>query len=203
MRRSIYLAIALALAGTSTLAAAGEGFAAGTTTLYAGPDASYPPIDTVPAGARLFVEGCTDGYAWCDVIAGEDRGWIAGDFIQYDYNNQTVFLSGYGAAIGIPIVTFAIADYWGHYYRNRPFFAQREHWFGRPLPQRPPPVFRGVPHDYVRGPVREAPGHPFAHAPVLQGPPVHHDVPVFRGMAPHAEPHREAPHEEHREEHGH
>jgi uncharacterized protein YraI len=198
MRRLIGVAVAIALAGASTAALGGEGYAAGTTTLYSGPDVSYPQIDTIPAGARLLVEGCTDGYAWCDVVAGEDRGWIAGDFVQYDYNNETVFLPGYGAAIGIPIVSFAIADYWGRYYRNRPFFVQRDRWFNRPVRHGAPPVFRGVARDYVRGPVREAPGHPFAHAPQSHGAPLRHEVPAAYRGASHREPEREAPHEEHR-----
>ena len=193
MCRLIGIAVAFALASASTAALAGEGFAAGPTTLYSGPDVSYPPVDAIPAGAQLMVEGCTDGYEWCDVVAGEDRGWIAGDYIQYEYNNETVFLSGYGAAIGIPIVGFVIGDYWNRYYHNRPFYAQRDRWFNHPMPRRAPPVFRGQAHDFVHGPVHEAPGHPFAHAPVPHGPPVRHEVPAYHGPA--------AGHEEHREEH--
>ena len=119
MRRLIGFAIACALAGASSAALADDGYVTGTVTMYAGPDMSYPAVDTIPAGEPVAIEGCDDGYGWCDVIWGEDRGWIPGNYIQYEYNDQPVLLPAYAAVIGIPIVTFAIADYWGRYYHNR------------------------------------------------------------------------------------
>lgn len=81
----------------------------------------------------------------------QDRGWVAGNYIQYDYNDQPVLLSGYGAAIGIPIVGFVIGDYWGRYYHNRPFYAQRETWYSRPyFHHEAPRPFGGPIHDYGR-----------------------------------------------------
>jgi uncharacterized protein YraI len=192
MRRLIGLAVACVLTGVCADALAGEGYTVAPTTLYSAPNPGYPPIETIPVGAQVFVEGCTDGYAWCDVVAGEDRGWMPGNYIQYEYNGAPQLVAGFGAAIGIPIVTFSIADYWGRYYRGRPFWAQHDRWFARPLPYRAPPVYRGPVRDYVHGPVHEAVGHPFAHAPV--GGPIHRE-------APRVEEHREAPRgEEHREE---
>lgn len=190
MRGLVCLAVACVLAGVSTGALAGEGYTVATATLYSAPDPGYPPIETIPAGARVFVEGCTDGYVWCDVVAGEDRGWLPGNIIQYEYNGGPELVAGFGAAIGIPIVTFSIADYWGRYYRGRPFWAQHDRWFGRPFPHRPAPVYHGPVRDYVHGPVHELVGHPYAHAP------------VGRPMEMHREPPREQEHREmeHREE---
>lgn len=149
--RLIKLVIALTLASACTAALAEDGYVTGTMNLRSGPDVSYPPVDTIPAGSPVSVQGCTDGWEWCDVIYGDDRGWVAGNYIQYEYNDQPVLLSGYGAAIGIPIVTFAVADYWGHYYRDRPFWGQRDVWFNRPYIRRaPPPAFHGAFHDYGR-----------------------------------------------------
>jgi uncharacterized protein YraI len=227
MRRSISLAIACVLAGSSAAAFADDGYVTSNVTMYSGPDASYPAVETIPAGEPVAIEGCEDGYGWCDVIWGQDRGWIAGGYIQYNYDNQPVLLQSYGAAIGIPIVTFAIADYWGRYYSGRPFFAQRDRWFNRPMPHRPPPpAFRGPLHDFAHGPVREAvhtPGRPAMGYPPHQqqapgGHPEYRNAPINRGPenrgpenhAPpqHQQPARQAPAprgggEEHHDEHGH
>lgn len=187
MRGSVRSIAVCVLAAISTGALAGEGYTVATTTLYSAPDPGYPPIETVPAGARVFVEGCTDGYAWCDVIAGEDRGWLPGNIIQYEYNGGPAFVAGIGAAIGIPIVTFSIADYWGRYYRGRPFWAQHDRWFARPFAHRPPPVYHGPVRDYVHGPVHELSGHPFAHAPVGRPIETHREPPR---VEPRREPER-------------
>jgi uncharacterized protein YraI len=107
--------------------------------LRAGPDPGYPLIDQIPAGTEVDVLGCTAGWEWCDVIVYGDRGWIAGNFLEYEYQDQPVLLPAYGARIGVPIVTFVIVDYWDHHYRNRPFYRERERWYAHPIAPRPPP----------------------------------------------------------------
>ena len=151
MQRLIGIAIACLLAGVSTAAFAQEGYVTGNVNLRAGPDIDYPAVDVIPVGSPVGVQGCTEGYEWCDVVWAQDRGWVAGNYIQYDYNDQPVLLSGYGAAIGIPIVGFVIGDYWGRYYHNRPFYAQRESWYHRPyFHHEAPRPFGGPIHDYGR-----------------------------------------------------
>lgn len=107
--------------------------------LYAGPDPGYPTLAQLPAGTAVSIQGCTAGWGWCDVITMGLRGWVAGTFVQYTYQSQPVYVADYGARIGIPIVTFSIAAYWGSYYVNRPFYRNRDYWYGRPYAVRPPP----------------------------------------------------------------
>ncbi|OOG54506.1 hypothetical protein B0E48_14570 [Rhodanobacter sp. C03] len=123
------------------LAQAADGYVTGNVNLRAGPDPSYPLVDQLPAGTEVDVQGCTDGWEWCDVINANDgsRGWIAGNFIQYEYQDQPVLLPEYGAQIGIPIVSFVIGSYWDNYYRGRPFYRDRATWYSRPMPHRAPP----------------------------------------------------------------
>ena len=130
--------LALAL---PALAYAQDGFVTGNVNLRAGPDPSYPLVDQLPAGTGVSVQGCTDSWEWCDVINANDgsRGWIAGNFIQYDYQDQPVLLSDYGEQIGIPIVAFTIGAYWEHHYRERSFYRERDSWYHRDIPYRPPP----------------------------------------------------------------
>ncbi|WP_449427779.1 SH3 domain-containing protein [Rhodanobacter umsongensis] len=136
----------------SAFAYAQDGYVTGNVNLRAGPDPSYPLVDQLPAGTGVSVQGCTSGWEWCDVINANDgnRGWIAGNFIQYDYQDQPVLLSDYGAQIGIPIVAFSIGMYWDNYYRGRSFYGERERWYRRPVISRPPPPR----HELYRGPVR-------------------------------------------------
>lgn len=161
MKRLTRLALAsLSLASLSlafpALAQAADAYVTGNVYLRAGPDPDYPLIDQIPAGTEVDVLGCTDGWEWCDVIVFGDRGWIAGNYIEYEYEDRTVLVPEYGPQIGIPIVTFVIGDYWDHYYRSRPFYRDRDRWYSRPMSRRPPPP--PMSHPYVGRPIPEGGG---------------------------------------------
>jgi uncharacterized protein YraI len=116
--------------------------------LRAGPNRDFPLVLWIPAGVPVFVNGCIDGFTWCDVSVGEDRGWVYADFLSYDYFGQPVTIISGGALLGLPLVTFSIAPYWDSYYRFRPWYGNRYYWYGRPPtwwhhappPPRPPVV---------------------------------------------------------------
>lgn len=139
MKRLAWLICAPLVLSLPALAQAEDGFAMANVNLRAGPDVSYPRITTVPAGASMNVQGCTDGWEWCDVITMGTRGWVAGDYIQYEYQNQRVVAQDYGSRIGIPVISFVIGSYWANNYRDRPFYQQRDYWYHRPIRHRPPP----------------------------------------------------------------
>jgi len=113
------------------------------TNLRAGPATDYPVVAVLPAGFALSVQGCLPEYTWCDVVAGQSRGWMAAGNINYYYQNSYVPLNSYGPAIGIGLLGFALGDYWGNHYRDRPFYRDRGRWEGRrfaePAPRYEPP----------------------------------------------------------------
>ncbi|WP_430390922.1 SH3 domain-containing protein [Dyella sp. 20L07] len=45
--------------------------------MRAGPDSSYPDVVMLDTGTEVSIQGCVDGWSWCDVIAGGNRGWVA------------------------------------------------------------------------------------------------------------------------------
>ncbi|HZX71793.1 MAG TPA: SH3 domain-containing protein [Rhodanobacter sp.] len=163
MKRTVRFVLAtLSFASLSlafpALAQAEEGYVTANVNLRAGPDPSYPLIDQLQAGTAVDVQGCTSGWEWCDVIAYGNRGWVAGNYVEYEYQNQPVLLPSYGAQIGIPIVTFVIGNYWDNYYRSRPFYRERDQWYRRRIVHRPPPP---PVRDPYRGPIHRSagPGH--------------------------------------------
>ena len=141
--------------------------------LRAGPARDYPLVASFGPGTPLAVQGCTQGFAWCDVIVepGDVRGWIYAGNIAYPYQNADVPVISYGALIGFPIVTFSIGPYWGQYYTNRPWFRNQGHWANHRPPMPPRPGIRppGPPRPIVRPPVLPRP--PGVRPPGDQRPP--------------------------------
>lgn len=133
-------ALPLALAtSVSVHAQSADGYLNDDTPLYAGPAPEYPEIEGLPYGTYVSVQGCTEGWEWCDVIAEQgDRGWVPGDYIDYVYEGEPVVVTEYGPRIGIPIVSFSITNYWSEHYRNRPFYRERSTWVHRNIPQHAP-----------------------------------------------------------------
>lgn len=146
------------------VAHAADGFVTTNVNLRAGPDIGYPLISTIPAGTQIAIQGCTDGWEWCDVIAYGNRGWIDGNYLQYGYQNQRVLVPAYGARIGIPIISFVIGSYWGNYYSDRPFYRNRTSWYNRPFVHRPPPRPNHRPPNY-RPPQHRPNRPPVGHRP--------------------------------------
>jgi len=101
--------------------------------LRAGPGRDYPVVLQVPPGRPVEVAGCLEDYAWCDVIAGSDRGWMYSGTLEYPYEGHRVVILNEGPAIGLPILGFSVGPYWDTYYRNRPWYGRRSYWAARPL----------------------------------------------------------------------
>ena len=138
MKLALGFAIALAL-GAPLAAHAVDAYVVADISLNAGPDTDYPPIETLSAGTEVDVNGCIEGFSWCDVSIGDDRGWVPGSYLEQEYESQPVYLIDYGPRIGIPVVSFDIGVYWDRHYHNRPFYSQRTQWVNRHVTVRPPP----------------------------------------------------------------
>lgn len=178
MKRLLWGALASIFLAVPTLAQAAVGYVTGNVNLRAGPDPGYPLIAQIGAGTDVDVQGCTAGWEWCDVIVYNNRGWIAGNYIPYDYQNQYVLLPSYGARIGVPIISFVIGNYWGNYYRGRPFYNNRSYWYRRPYVRRPPPPPMRRPYVRPNG-HHGAPTHrpPAGHRPSPRPAPTHRPAP--------------------------
>jgi uncharacterized protein YraI len=138
--------LSLLFAGLCAFAApahAADGFVTANVNLRAGPDTGYPRITRLAAGTPVSIQGCIDEFLWCDVIAFGDRGWIAGDFLQFEYESRRVYVPEYGARYGIPIISFVFGNYWDSYYSSRPWYRQRSHWsHWKPVYRPRPPGYR-------------------------------------------------------------
>src|SRR5262249_10300876 len=121
-----------------------DGYVVADISLQAGPDPGYPSIVELSAGTPVAIQGCLDGWTWCDVVASGDRGWIPGTFLEEAYGGQRVIVIDNGPRIGLPIVSLPIGGSWDRHYHNRPFYAERQQWESRAIRVHAPPRPSGV-----------------------------------------------------------
>jgi uncharacterized protein YraI len=155
----VALRLGVLLLGVLLLAASAQaapGLVRTTVTLRAGPDVGFPAVDRIPPGAQVVVHGCLREGTWCDVSFAGERGWIAAAALDYLYGSRYVYLPDYVYEPDVPVVTFALGIYWGHYYVGRPWFHRHAYWdrYWRahplaaaqapPRTQAPPPPQGGV-----------------------------------------------------------
>src|SRR3954468_22100202 len=122
------------IAAAGLVPAAGSAELAGTrgaVNMRAGPDVSFPQVALLSPNVTVDVVGCVEGYQWCDVVAGGNRGWVSAGYLSSRYNNVPTVISYAGPSIGIPLVSFAIGPYWDSYYRGRPWWNNRTYWYNR------------------------------------------------------------------------
>lgn len=128
------LGASLALMMGAAAAQAAPGYVTTNVNLRSGPGVQYPPVVVLGAGMPLEIFGCLSDTSWCDVDWNGNRGWVAGDFLEYSYQGRRVLVPEYAPYIGLPIVTFSFNDYWGRYYRGRSWYSGYDRWG----PSRPP-----------------------------------------------------------------
>ena len=136
-----------------------QAFTTAAVNLRAGPDRSFPLVSWLQGGTPVTVFGCLNGWHWCDVAFGFNRGWIYGRFLAIPFNGQQVLIMNSGPRFGVPMVTFSVGPYWGAHYRGRPWYHQPppRGWGPPPPPAPPPPPPRPPPQAPVARPPAAAP----------------------------------------------
>lgn len=121
--RTGFLALA-AFAGALAMSSAAEAanaFATGNVNMRTCGSTKCRVITTIPAGAPVQINGCTQGYRWCDAQYGGYRGWVSGSYLRAiapGYASPSP-LPAVGALLGIAILGGAIAG--SYYYDDYPY----------------------------------------------------------------------------------
>jgi uncharacterized protein YraI len=123
-------ALALGSMFLTSTAEAQQAFVSHRTSLRAGPDRGYPQVAWVHSGAGVYVNGCVNGYYWCDVTAGGIRGWVSARHLTYAYQDRRVLIYGNGLAFGAPLIGFTLGSYWDNHYRDRVWYQHHTYWDG-------------------------------------------------------------------------
>jgi len=116
---------ALVFAPTPALARTYSGWAVRTTTMRAGPDYAYPPVQRIRRNTQVAIFGCLNDWSWCDVGYRYDRGWVDGRDLVANYQGRRQGISSY---LGIGILSFIFGNYWDSHYRGRTFYNERSRW---------------------------------------------------------------------------
>jgi len=124
MLKSLLSIAALTAAATVTAPAVASASPAQVTAnvnLRAGPGTQYYPIVVLPAGAPVELYGCLQGYTWCDVSYGRERGWISSRYLSTFYSGPAYRPRPYRS---VPHLTFNFG-YWDNHYAHRPWYQNR------------------------------------------------------------------------------
>lgn len=169
--KGILTAITLALGAIVALPAQAQTFngqTRGMVALRAGPDAGYPQVAMLPAGANVTIYGCVDDWSWCDVQWRHERGWVSAGMLDTHHSGRYYTVGVYSYDLGIPILSFIIYDYWSRHYWARPWYRQAPKWYSY-RPNRP--------NRHIRPPV-------YGPRPPAYLPPVHDPRPPYHGHWP-------------------
>lgn len=145
-------ALAVATVAAPAAASAAPAQVTANVNLRAGPGTNYYPILVLPAGAPVELYGCLQGYTWCDVSYGRERGWVSSRYLSTFYSGQAYRPRPY---VSVPFLTFNFG-YWDNHYSKRPWYQDRPRP-GRPGPDWGPGPDRPRP-GWDRGPDRPRPG---------------------------------------------
>lgn len=151
LKSRVLPSLLLAAALVPAVACAELAVTTGDVNMRAGPDTSYPRVATLGRGVTVDVVGCVEGWQWCDVIVGPNRGFVAAGYLSYGYNSYSsapVVIAQGGPTLGIPLISFSIGNYWDSYYRGRPWWNDRNRWYAHRIA--PAPVWQG-PRGYAWG----------------------------------------------------
>ena len=164
----------------------------------AGPDSSYPEVAQLDANSPVQVIGCLDDWSWCDVAFAGNRGWLYSPDITYEYEGGYVPLYSYAPALGVPVLSFSIDEYWGNHYHDRPWYAQRDQWVHRSInhrrPPGPPPSSSPPPHEAVRADKPRGGSQPDRPIRLGSADSSRRDTQQHQGTAFHPEPKADEPH---------
>jgi uncharacterized protein YraI len=130
MLKKILAATVLA-AGTfaaATSAQAAAGFTTSSVELRSGPGTGYPSVGVIENNSALEVNGCLQSWSWCDVTIGDNRGWVAGNALALEYQNNRTALVQVAPQANVGVVTFDFDDYWDTNYKTRTFYKERPRW---------------------------------------------------------------------------
>lgn len=152
MRSALIIAVLTAAIAGPAVARDYQAFIVSLGSLKAGPGTEYPAVADVSPGEPVQVHGCLGGYGWCDVSFQGYRGWYDGHQLAYPLNGVRVPLAGFGGQAGVPVVAFSVEDYWGRFYRDRPFYRDRARWAGQDMPAIGVERVHGPVHDRAGGP---------------------------------------------------
>lgn len=125
---SLAAGVLLAAVAVPSLAQAQNAFTTDLVNLRAGPGFEYPVVFAVPERQPINSYGCLNDWSWCDVTVNGYRGWMAGQYIVYSYNNRYVPVAEYGPRYRVPVVSFNFGTYWDTHYRGRPWYSERTRW---------------------------------------------------------------------------
>ena len=105
--------------------------------LRAGPAKNYPVVKTLPSENIVIVNACLRDYSWCDITTMSKKrrpaahGWVQAKYMQYAYRRNSQFYIRPRQNLDAPIARFELIPYWDAYYRDQPFYRDRNNYLPR------------------------------------------------------------------------
>ena len=124
MRAALRLLTVCAMAWCASGALAQSAVTTSAVNVRAGPERFFPTVTWLLGGTPVQVMGCVEGWRWCDVVAGRDRGWVYARYLSTSLDGRKVTIREGGPTLGLTPAEFSLLGYWQAHYANRIWFAQ-------------------------------------------------------------------------------
>lgn len=131
MRTAFFAVLLITLSIAASPSMADTAVTTARLTVRAGPHASLPAVAIIRRGDSVDLKGCLRSTEWCEIeTVNDERGFVPASYLRVDRRGRSLTIIEWKAGGGSRTIIFRPHNYWDRYYSEKPFYKDRDRWFG-------------------------------------------------------------------------